>query len=197
MNRFKHINKCNKKYNNYIFNDNIKLYINLLYNDTGIEKKYLRIYNRLKSLRNRNKIKPYYNYEINNITKDAQKEEFKTFIDKNEFYHYEKIHIARKLFLYVNKSDCVKSLNRYVYSNFFIVMYNKAIEFITKINNCIIEQKIENKHHKIHIKTYNKTLLQLKNFKWNYEYQKLNIIYVLQKKISSIDLVRKIYNYIY
>jgi len=196
MNRINHINKYNKLYNNYIFNDNIKVYVKVLYNDTDIEEKYMRIYNRLKSLRSRKKIKSYYNYEINNITKDAQKEEFNTFIDKNDFYHYEKINITRKLFLYVNKSDCVKSLNRYLYSKLFITMYNKSIDFITKINN-YIEQKKENKHHKIDIKTYNKTLKQLKKFKWNYEYQKLNIIYVLQEKISSNDLVRKIYNYIY
>ena len=141
MNTSKHINKYNEIYNNSIFNDNIQLYVKVLYSDRDIEKKYLRIYNRLKSLRSRRKLMSYYNFEINNITKDAQKEEFNIFINKNDFYHYEKIILTKKLFLYINKSDCVKSLNRYIYTKFFIGIYNKSIDFITKINNYIQQKK--------------------------------------------------------
>ena len=98
MNTSKHINKYNEIYNNRIFNDNIKVYINVLYNDRDIEEKYLRIYNRLKSLRSRRKAIPYYNYEINNITKDAQKEEFNIFINKNDFIIMKKSFLQRNYF---------------------------------------------------------------------------------------------------
>ena len=52
----------------------------------------------MKSLRSRKKVISYYNYEINNITKDAQKAEFNIFINKNDFYHYENRHFQFSTF---------------------------------------------------------------------------------------------------